>query len=123
MSAETSRNGSRYELTGPRDARCVALIHGLGLNRRIWDEYRGRLAQRYRVLDYDLHGHGESVPPPAKPTLRLFSAQLLDLLDELGIEQCALVGFSLGGMINRRLAMDHPERKADQSRCVSISSP
>jgi pimeloyl-ACP methyl ester carboxylesterase len=110
VSVEFSRNGSRYELTGPRDARAVALIHGLGLNRRVWDAYRGRLAQRYRVLDYDLYGHGESAPPPAKPSLSLFSEQLLGLLDELGIEQCALIGFSLGGMINRRLAMDHPER-------------
>jgi pimeloyl-ACP methyl ester carboxylesterase len=110
MTAELSRNGSRYQLTGPRDARVVVLIHGLGLNRQIWEAHRARLAQRYRVLDYDLYGHGESAPPPAKPSLSLFSQQLLGLLDELAIERCALIGFSLGGMINRRLAMDHPQR-------------
>jgi pimeloyl-ACP methyl ester carboxylesterase len=92
---KTSSNGSRYELSGPADAPVLALIHGLGLNRRIWDSYRSRLEQRYRVLAYDLY---------------LFSEQLVGLLDELAIEQCALVGFSLGGMINRRLALDHPER-------------
>ena len=110
MTAGRSRNGSSYELSGPRDAPTVVLIHGLGLNRRIWDAYRGRLAQRYQVLDYDLFGHGESAPPPSKPSLSLFSEQLLGLLDELGIERCAAIGFSLGGMINRRLAMDHPQR-------------
>lgn len=107
---KTSSNGSRYELSGPADAPVLALIHGLGLNRRIWDSYRSRLEQRYRVLAYDLYGHGESVAPPQTPDLTLFSEQLVGLLDELAIEQCALVGFSLGGMINRRLALDHPER-------------
>lgn len=120
MTAGFSRNGSRYQVTGPRDARAVALIHGLGLNRHVWDAYRSRLAQRYRVLDYDLYGHGESAPPPAAPSLTLFAEQLLGLLDELGIERCALIGFSLGGMINRRLAMDHPGRVAS---LVVLNSP
>jgi len=110
MNAEYSRNGSRFELTGPTDAKVVVLIHGLGLNRRVWDAHRSRLAQRYRVLAYDLYGHGDSAPPPAEPSLTLFSEQLIGLLDELAIERCALIGFSLGGMINRRLAMDHPGR-------------
>jgi pimeloyl-ACP methyl ester carboxylesterase len=40
----------------------------------------------------------------------MFSEQLLGLLDELAINRCSIVGFSLGGMINRRFAMDHGER-------------
>jgi pimeloyl-ACP methyl ester carboxylesterase len=40
----------------------------------------------------------------------MFAEQLLALLDELAIDQCSIIGFSLGGMINRRFAMDHPER-------------
>ena len=107
---KTSRNGSRYELSGALDAPVVALIHGLGLNRQVWDRYRSRLGQRYCVLTYDLYGHGESVAPPQTPSVTLFSEQLVGLMDELAIDQCALVGFSLGGMINRRVAIDHPER-------------
>jgi len=115
-----SRNGSRYELTGPEDAPVLVLIHGLGLNRQVWRGYRSRLAQRYRVLDYDLYGHGESAPPPSKPSLAMFAEQLDGLLDELGIARCVAIGFSLGGMINRRLAMDHPERVA---ALVILNSP
>jgi len=107
---KTSRNGSRYEISGAADGAVVVLIHGLGLNRQVWDKYRGPLAQRYRVLTYDLYGHGDSVAPPQTPDLTLFSEQLVGLMDELAIQQCALVGFSLGGMINRRVAIDHPER-------------
>jgi pimeloyl-ACP methyl ester carboxylesterase len=108
--SEVSSNGSVYELSGPADAPVIVLIHGLGLNRHVWDSYASRLAHRYRVLNYDLFGHGESFPPPGIPSLTLFSEQLLGLLDELAIDRCAMIGFSLGGMINRRFAMDHPER-------------
>ncbi|MCP4874820.1 MAG: alpha/beta fold hydrolase [Gammaproteobacteria bacterium] len=108
--SETSNNGSAYELNGPADAPVVVFVHGLGLNRHVWDSFVSRFAQRYRVLNYDLLGHGESVAPPAKLSLTTFSEQLLGLLDELSIDQCSIIGFSLGGMINRRFAMDHPDR-------------
>ena len=68
------------------------------------------LARDYRVLTYDLCGHGESALPLDKPSLKVLSGQLVSLLDELGIARASIAGFSLGGMINRRLAMDHPER-------------
>ena len=108
--SETSSNGSVYELTGPVDAPVLVFVHGLGLNRQVWAKFVARMAQRYRVLNYDLFGHGESVPPPEKPNLTTFSEQLVSLLDELGIERCSIIGFSLGGMINRRFAIDHPNR-------------
>ena len=102
--------GTAYELSGPDAAPVVVLIHGLGLNRQIWQWHEPALADRYRVLSYDLFGHGGSAPPPATASLSVFSEQLRDLLDELGISRCAVVGFSLGGMINRRFALDHPSR-------------
>lgn len=108
--SRTSSNGSVYELSGPTDAPVVVLVHGLGLNRHVWDDFSAQLTQRYRVLNYDLFGHGESAPPQGNPSLTMFSEQLLGLLDELSIGRCSIVGFSLGGMINRRFAMDHPER-------------
>ncbi len=108
--ADRSDNGSVFELSGPELAPVVVLIHGLGLNRHVWQWHEPALSARYRVLNYDLFGHGESAPPPVKPSLTMFSGQLLELLDFLEIEQCAVAGFSLGGMINRRFALDHPQR-------------
>ncbi len=108
--AQRSQCGTAYELTGPIDAPVVALIHGLGLNRHVWQWHEPILSARYRVLNYDLLGHGDSAPPSETPSLTVFSRQLKSLLEELGIKRCALVGFSLGGMINRRFAMDYPER-------------
>ena len=105
-----SPDGTDYDLLGSNGAPVIALIHGLGLTRATWDGHREALTKRYRVLNYDLAGHGNSAVPDGEITLRTFSEQLVALLDHLGIASVAAVGFSLGGMINRRLAMDHPDR-------------
>lgn len=105
-----SPDRTEYALRGPAGAPVVALIHGLGLTRATWDGHLDALATRYRVLTYDLVGHGGSVVPASEISLSTFSEQLVVLMDHLDIASVAAVGFSLGGMINRRLAMDHPER-------------
>ncbi len=106
-----SAQGTAYDLTGPVGAPAVVLIHGLGLTRAsTWGPIAPVLARRFRVLSYDLPGHGESALPEDGVSLSTLGAQLLALMDELGIDRAALVGFSLGGMINRRVAMDAPER-------------
>jgi len=107
---QTSRNGTVYTVTGKKNAEVLVLIHGLGLTRDTWAPHLADYEKDYTVLSYDLYGHGESVAPPEVPTLTTFSEQLRELMDELSIARAALIGFSLGGMINRRLAMDYPTR-------------
>lgn len=101
-----------YDLYGPENAPVLVLIHGLGLTRGTWDGYLNVLANDYRVLTYDLCGHGQSDPPTQTPSLTVFSDQLAALMKALNIAQAALIGFSLGGMINRRFALDHPDKVA-----------
>ncbi len=103
-------DGTAYDLHGPTDAPAIALIHGLGLCREIWDQHLPVLQQRYRVINYDLYGHGDSAPPPSQATLGVYAEQLRQLLNYLRINTAAVVGFSIGGMINRRFAMDYPSR-------------
>jgi (E)-2-((N-methylformamido)methylene)succinate hydrolase len=105
-----STAGTSYDLTGPRGAPVLVLVHGLGLTRQTFDAFVPVLVQEYRVLTYDLCGHGESALPQEKPSLTVLSRQLVALLDELDIAKAVIIGFSLGGMINRRFALDHPER-------------
>lgn len=116
----TAANGTRYQWHGDshgdshddKDGLPIVLVHGLGLNRAMWQWQLPGLCQNYRVLTYDLFGHGESSPAPAEPDLTVFCNQILALLDANNIAQCALFGFSLGGMIARRFAIDHAERLA-----------
>lgn len=106
-----SKAGTAYDLAGPEEAPVVVLIHGLGLTRdSTWGKIAPVLARDYRVLAYDLPGHGKTAVPDGPVTLTELSEQLIALLDELAIERAAQVGFSLGGMINRRCAMDYPGR-------------
>lgn len=103
-------DGTQFELSGPADAPVVVLIHGLGLNKECWQWTTPALSDRYRVLSYDLYGHGGSVAPPQTPSLSLFATQLAGLLDHCGVERVTIAGFSLGGMIARRFAQDTPQR-------------
>ena len=115
-----SSNGTAYKLSERANADTVVLIHGLGANQCMWQDFLPELLKQYQVLTYDLYGHGESVSPPKTPSLKLFATQLGELLSELEIGRCSIVGFSLGGMINRRFAMDYPSMVA---RLVILNSP
>ena len=88
----------------------VVLIHGLGLHRGMWNRYPEALSSNFRVVTYDILGHGETVKPPGPYSIGRFTDQLLGLLDHLEIERAGLVGFSFGGMINRAFAIAHPDR-------------
>lgn len=102
-------DGTSYELSGAIDAPVVVLIHGLGLCKRIWDPLVPELSKNYRVLNYDLYGHGESAPCVQTTNLKVYANQLAGMLAHLNIPRAVIVGFSIGGMINRRFAMDYPD--------------
>jgi len=88
----------------------IVLIHGLADDHRAWRKVLPRLMMTNRVILYDLRGHGESTLGEANGTLRQLSGDLVVLLDTLGIERAVLGGFSLGGTIAMRTAIDHPDR-------------
>lgn len=82
----------------------------------LWDAEMWRpqieaLSGRYRLIVPELWGHGASGPLPAGVTsLRDLARQHLELLDRLGVEKCAIVGLSVGGMWGAELALMAPER-------------
>ncbi len=117
--SEFALDGTAYDLIGPEGAPCVVLIHGLGLSRKLWEAHLPAFAG-HRVLLYDLYGHGESAPPPEAASLAVFAAQLDGLMAHVGMAQGHIVGFSIGGMINRRFALDYAGRVAS---LVILNSP
>ena len=102
-------DGTAYWLNGPEDGTPLVLIHGLGLSSSLWQAHLPALCARYRVLNYDLYGHGQSRPAERPLNLSVFADQIAGLLEETVMGPAHLVGFSIGGMINRRVAMDHPD--------------
>jgi pimeloyl-ACP methyl ester carboxylesterase len=102
-------DGTAYWLDGPEDGPPLVLIHGLGLTSSLWQAHLPALCASYRVLNYDLYGHGKSRPAERPLNLSVFADQIAGLLEETVMGPAHLVGFSIGGMINRRVAMDHPD--------------
>ena len=88
----------------------VILIHGLGLNRAMWQWQLPALQLQFQVVCYDLLGHGESPKPAGPYTMEQMVGQLDELMIDLHISRAALVGFSLGGLINRAFALAHPDK-------------
>ena len=101
----------RYELTGAAEKPVVVLIHSHFFEMGIWDGWLPRLAPGFRVLRYDLTGHGLTGPDPAGDYRVQRDVNLLaGLLAQLGIERYALVGSSLGGNIAFTLAAQQAQR-------------
>lgn len=94
----------------------VVLLHGVGLDRSMWDGLADELTSRTErpVVAVDLPGHG------AQPALQAAVA-LDDLVDDVAArlpERMHLVGFSVGALVAARLARRHPGR-AETLTCVS----
>jgi 3-oxoadipate enol-lactonase len=96
-------------LDGPADGPVVTLSHSLAASLEMWEPQLPALTQRYRVLRYDIRGHGGSEVPPGAYTLEMLADDVLGLLEALGIERTHFVGLSLGGMIGQALALRRPE--------------
>jgi 3-oxoadipate enol-lactonase len=99
-----------HVVSGPPDAPVVLLSNSLGSSVRMWDPQAAALTARYRVVRYDLRGHGRSPAPDGPYTLADLAADALALLDRLDIDRAHLVGLSLGGMVSMQLAATAPER-------------
>src|SRR6266508_592960 len=88
----------------------LLLVHGLMVTGEMFEPVIGHLAARHRVIVPDLRGHGRSRGLPSPYTAAQLAADLSLLLDHLGIESTAVLGYSQGGAIAQQLVLDHPER-------------
>jgi 3-oxoadipate enol-lactonase len=87
----------------------LVLIHGLADDHRAWRRALPDLVLRHRVLMYDLRGHGETSLGRPDGTLTQLAADLASLMRSIGVGSADVAGFSLGGTIAMRMAIDHPE--------------
>jgi pimeloyl-ACP methyl ester carboxylesterase len=99
-----------YWLGGDARRPLVILTHGATVDHHEWDATADALGDRYRVLMWDVRGHGLS--RPARFTVADAVDDLVALLDALGVEQATLVGHSLGGNLHQELVFRHPGRVA-----------
>ncbi len=106
---------THYELTGPATAQTIVLIHGNAAPAVTWDYTVPALtAAGFRVLRYDIYGHGYSDRPDLKAyNKELYDRQLAELLQALDITQpVCLVGTSQGASIAAHYLAQHSEKVA-----------
>jgi len=94
-----------YRAEGPAEAPPLLLIHSLGTSLEMWAPQATALAGKFRVISYDLRGHGLSEATDGPYTLELLAGDALGLLDHLGIERAHVACVSLGGMIGQTLGI------------------
>jgi 3-oxoadipate enol-lactonase len=95
---------------GPPDGPVVVLGPSLGTDLGLFDAQAHELADRYRVIRYDLRGHGGSPVVPGPYSVADLADDVVHLLDGLGIDRFAYAGVSLGGAIGLQLAVTVPDR-------------
>ena len=111
MSATFADNGGvriAYESLG--EGPPLLLMQGIGYARWSWDPVVPALAERFRVLNFDNRGIGESDVPSPPYSARQLAEDGMAVLDDAGVERAHVVGASLGGMAAQELAAGFADR-------------
>jgi len=95
---------------GPPGAPVALLLGSLGTTTEMWEPQVAGLAADLRVVRADHRGHGRSPVPPGPYALDDLGADVLALVDRLGVARAHVCGLSLGGMVAMWLAIHAPER-------------
>lgn len=103
----------RVREEGPAGATPIILVHGFTHSLETWDGWAEALKSDYRVIRYDLLGHGLTGPDPKERYAPAERAEFTgEVMNALGIERAFIAGNSLGGLAAWRFAADNPERVA-----------
>ncbi|GII78483.1 3-oxoadipate enol-lactonase [Sphaerisporangium rufum] len=108
----------RYQVTGPADAPLLVLGPSLGTTTHVWDPQLGELARSWRVLRWDLPGHGGAPAAEGPFTVEDLARAVLELADE---ERFAAGGVSLGAAVAATAAVLAPERVTDLVLCCTAA--
>ena len=99
-----------YSDFGPVEAPVVILIHGFPLNKSMWNLQIEALRDDYRVIAYDVRGHGDSDAGNEDFSIDLFANDLISFMDSLNIRKAVVCGLSMGGYIALNAAGNYQER-------------
>jgi pimeloyl-ACP methyl ester carboxylesterase len=101
----------------------VVLLHGGLANSNYWGNQVPALAAKHQVIVIDSRGHGRSTRSSAPYGYELMASDVLGVMDQLGVKQAAIVGWSDGAIIGLSLAMHHPDRVARLFAFAANSDP
>jgi 3-oxoadipate enol-lactonase len=108
VKAKVNGTELNYEISGKEGAPWLVLSHSLACTVRMWDPQVAALKDRFRILNYDMRGHGASAAPAGAYSLEMLADDVLGLMKECRIQKARFVGLSIGGMIGQTLALKSP---------------
>lgn len=111
-----------HEVTGPRQAQPLVLLHALGEDAWDWRDVTPSLALHRRGYAVDLRGHGLSDRTGDAYGLELMRDDVLGFLDALALDRVDVIGHSMGGAVAWMPAAAHPER-VDRLVLEDVSAP
>jgi 3-oxoadipate enol-lactonase len=114
-----------YEIGGKEGAPWLTFITGIANDLSMWDGQIPAMAEHFRILRYDLRGHGGSEATAGDYSFPLLIGDLLAMWDALGIEKSSLVGLGLGGAIAIGVGVHHSDRldKLAPCCCRAVMTP
>lgn len=107
---EVNGNRFNYRLDGPANAPVVVFSNSLGTNLSMWDRQIPALTRGFRVLRYDMRGHGLSSVTPGPYTIEGLASDVVGLLDVLKIARAHFCGISIGGALGQWLGVNAANR-------------
>lgn len=112
VSIFTTGDGVRlaYRFDGAEDLPVLMLSNSIATTLHMWDPQIDALTRHFRVLRYDLRGHGRSDAPKQAYSLDRLGRDVIELLDALDIERVQFMGLSLGGLVGQWLGIREPGR-------------
>jgi 3-oxoadipate enol-lactonase len=99
-----------FRIDGPEGAPWLTFGNSLCTSLEMWDAEVAVLKDRYRILRFDMRGHGKSDAPRPPYTIRELADDVLGLWGALKVDKSHWVGLSLGGMIGIHLAARRPDK-------------
>ena len=105
MKASVNGIEINYEVSGKEGAPWLVLSHSLACSVRMWDPQVEAFKDRFRILNYDMRGHGATTAPQGAYTLDMLAEDVLGLLRFLKIDKAIYCGLSIGGMIGQTIAI------------------
>lgn len=97
-----------YEIHG-EGPETIMLAHGLLMNHHMFDGQVEAFRNRYRCIRFDFRGHGNSEITPYGYDMESLTDDTAKLIRELNEQPCHFLGFSMGGFVGLRLAIQYPE--------------
>lgn len=99
-----------WRCDGRDDRPALLLANSIGCDHALWDPVVPALARKFRVLRYDMRGHGASDVPAGDYTIERLAKDALAVADAAGAKRFRFAGISLGGMVGMWLGANAPER-------------